>query len=280
MTKREFHRRFTVDSGLNGEHILITGASGGIGQAIAKLFDEEGCYLSLHYNKNKKQILKFSEELNGDYCLLQAELSSEDQTKELFQNSIATYGRIDRLVVNHGIWPDKSIPAHKMTLDQWDKTIAVNLRAAFICSRLFLKNLVIFPKEFASIVYIGSTAGVFGEAGHVDYSVSKAGLQGLMLSLKNEISHIASRGRVNIVAPGWTITPMTEKFLEDHEGIRSALQTIPLRKLARPEDIARVVVFLSSDRLASHISGQVITVAGGMEGRKLFEPHEIDINGI
>ena len=101
-----------------------------------------------------------------------------------------------------------------------------------------------------------------------------------MLSLKNEINHIASRGRVNIVAPGWTITPMTEKSLEDHEGVRKALQTMPLRKLARPEDIARTVVFLSSDKLAGHISGQVITVAGGMEGRKLFESAEININRI
>ncbi len=269
-----------MDSGLNGAHVLITGASGGIGQAIAKFFDEEGCCLSLHYNKNKKQILRFSLELEGDHCLLQADLSSETQTKELFRDSIATYGRIDCLVVNHGIWPESSVPVHEMKLKQWDKTIAINLRAAFICSKQFVQNLVTFPKDVASIVYISSTAGVFGEAGHADYAVSKSGLHGLMLSLKNEITHIASRGRVNIVAPGWTITPMTEKFLEDHEGIRSALQTMPLRKLARPEDIARVVVFLSSDRLASHISGQVITVAGGMEGRKLFEPHEIDINGI
>ncbi|MFX0122729.1 MAG: SDR family NAD(P)-dependent oxidoreductase [Candidatus Hodarchaeota archaeon] len=269
-----------MDSGLNGKHVLITGASGGIGQAIAKLFDIEGCSLSLHYNKNEKQILKFSSKLDGDHCLLQADLSSEEQTKLLFQDSIATYGRIDCLVVNHGIWPEKYVSAHEMTLDQWDKTIAINLRAAFICSKQYMLNLITYPKETASIVYIGSTAGVFGEAGHVDYAISKAGLQGLMLSLKNEIIHIASRGRVNIVAPGWTITPMTEKSLEDHEGVRTALQTMPLRKIARPYDIAQSVVFLSSDKLAGHISGQIITVAGGMEGRKLFKLDEVDINRI
>ena len=269
-----------MESGLNGEHVLITGASGGIGKAIAQIFDKEGCCLSLHYHKNEEQILKFSSELNGDHCLLQADLSSEEQTKELFQDSINTYGRIDRLVVNHGIWPEKYVPAHELALEQWDTTITINLRAAFLCSKQYIQNLVTFPKEFASIVYIGSTAGVFGEAGHADYAVSKAGLHGLMLSLKNEINHIASRGRVNIVAPGWTITPMTEKSLEDHEGVRKALQTMPLRKLARPEDIARTVVFLSSNKLAGHISGQVITVAGGMEGRKLFESAEININRI
>jgi NAD(P)-dependent dehydrogenase (short-subunit alcohol dehydrogenase family) len=269
-----------VDTGLNGEHVLITGASGGIGQAIVELFDKEGCCLSLHYNKNKKQISKYSKELDCDYCLLQADLSSEDQTEELFQDSITTFGRIDHLVVNHGIWPEKSIPTYDLTLDQWDQTLAVNLRAAFICSKLFLKNLVTFPKENASIVYIGSTAGVFGEAGHVDYAVSKAGLHGLMLSLKNEISHVAFRGRVNIVAPGWTKTPMAEKAMEDREAVVTALQTMSLRKIAYPSDIASTVVFLTSDKLAGHISGQIITVAGGMEGRKLFEPDEIDIDKI
>ncbi|MFX0126250.1 MAG: SDR family NAD(P)-dependent oxidoreductase, partial [Candidatus Hodarchaeota archaeon] len=184
------------------------------------------------------------------------------------------------LIVNHGIWPEDYVPAHEMSLTQWDRTVGVNLRAAFICSKLFLQNLEEFPGENGSIIYIGSTAGVFGEAGHVDYAISKAGLFGMMLSLKNEIVYLAHRGRVNIVAPGWTLTPMTEKFMTDHEGIRTALQTMPLRKLARPEDIARTVVFLASDQLAGHISGQLITVAGGMEGRKLFEKDEISIDKI
>lgn len=278
--QNDFCRRSVVDSGLKGEHVLITGASGGIGQALTNLFDKEGCSLSLHYNKNKERILKFSSELNGDYCLFQADLSSEAQTDQLFQESNATYGRIDHLVVNHGIWPEQHVPVHEMNIEQFDKTITINLRASFVCSKFFLKNLVTFPDKTASIVYIGSTAGIFGEAGHADYAISKSGIFGLMLSLKNEIVHLASHGRVNIVAPGWTITPMTEKFLEDHQSIRSALQTMSLRKLARSEDIARIVVFLSSDKLAGHISGQVITVAGGMEGRKLFEPDEININTI
>ncbi len=269
-----------MDSGLKGKHVLITGASGGIGQAIAKQFDEEECCLSLQYYKNEESILKFSSELTSEYSLFQADLSSESSTNKLFHDSISTYGRLDHLVVNHGIWPERDVPAHEMTLEQWDNTIAINLRAAFMCSKQFLKNLETFPEDIASIVYIGSTAGIFGEAGHVDYSVSKAGLYGLMLSLKNEIVLLASRGRVNLVAPGWTISPMTEKFMDDHKSIKIALQTMPLRKLARSKDIANIVVFLSSDKLAGHISGQVITVAGGMEGRKLFEPREIDIDRI
>jgi NAD(P)-dependent dehydrogenase (short-subunit alcohol dehydrogenase family) len=269
-----------MDFGLNGKHVLITGASGGIGQAISEQFDEENSVLSLHYHANKKRIHDLQSKLKGKYSFLQADLSSESSTSNMFNKAIDENGRIDILIVNHGIWPEKHIPAHEMTLKQWDNTIAINLRAAFICSKIFLSNLEEHSGDYGSIVYIGSTAGIFGEAGHVDYSVSKSGLYGMMLSLKNEIVQLACFGRVNIVAPGWTITPMTQKFMSDHDGIRTALQTVPLRKLARTNDIASMVVFLSSDRLAGHISGQVITVAGGMEGRKLFDPGEININRI
>ncbi|MFW9856682.1 MAG: SDR family NAD(P)-dependent oxidoreductase [Candidatus Thorarchaeota archaeon] len=269
-----------MDSGLDGEHVLITGASGGIGQAIAKVFDGEGCKLSLHYNKNEKGISRLIRTLNNNYCVLKADLTSEKQTKQLFQDSMGANGRIDRLVINHGVWPENSTPVHEMELDQWDRTIGINLRAAFICSKFYMQNLTTFPKATGSVVYIGSTAGVFGEAGHADYAVSKAGLLGLMLSLKNEIIYVAYRARVNIVAPGWTKTPMAENSLKDDTLVRSALQTMPLRKIAQPSDIANMVLFLSSDKLAGHISGQIVTVAGGMEGRKLFKPNEIEIDKI
>ncbi len=269
-----------MKSGLKGKHALITGASGGIGQAIAKQFDKEEATLSLHYYKDETGIRKLSSELKGAHSSYQADLSSEDSSKQLFNKSVDQYGRIEILVVNHGIWPEKYVPTHQMSLDQWNNTIEVNLQAAFICSKLFLQNLEKYPGDQASIVYIGSTAGVFGEAGHVDYAVSKSGLLGLMLSLKNEIINLAYYGRVNLVCPGWTITPMTQKFMTDHEGIKSVLQTMSLRKLARTKDIAGIVTFLSSSKLASHISGQVITVAGGMEGRKLFEPEEINIDQV
>ncbi|MFW9779837.1 MAG: SDR family NAD(P)-dependent oxidoreductase [Candidatus Heimdallarchaeota archaeon] len=269
-----------MDSGLDGEHVLITGASGGIGQAIAKAFDGEGCKLSLHYNNDEKGITQLIQTLNDDCCVLKADLTSERQTEQLFQDGISANGRIDRLVINHGVWPEISTPVHEMELDQWDRTIGINLRAAFICSKFYMQNLATFPKATGSVVYIGSTAGIFGEAGHADYAISKAGLLGLMLSLKNEIVQLAYRGRVNMVAPGWTKTPMAENSLKDETLVRSALQTMPLRKIALPSDIANTVLFLSSDRLAGHISGQIVTVAGGMEGRKLFDPNEIEINEI
>ncbi len=271
-----------MDTGLKGKHVLITGASGGIGQAIARCFDEEGSTLSLHYNKNEKGIEELKSSLKGRSKAYKADMTSKDSIRSLFKNCVESHGRIDALIVNHGIWSEKYVPAHEMSIDQWDNTINVNLRSAFLCSKYFLQNLDDIPGESASIVFIGSTAGVFGEAGHVDYSVSKAGMHGLIRSLKNEIIHLTSQGfgRVNLVAPGWTLSPMTEEFMDDHDSIKSALQTMPLRKLARVNDIARTVVFLSSDMLAGHITGQIIAVAGGMEGRKLSEPGEINIEKI
>ncbi|WP_455143074.1 SDR family NAD(P)-dependent oxidoreductase [Candidatus Hodarchaeum mangrovi] len=269
-----------METGLRGKHVLITGANGGIGQATAVLFDKEGAKLSLHYHQNETSTKELESKLKGDYSFFQANLSSDTSVKKLMNQINQNNGRLDILIVNHGIWPENYIPAHDMTLQQWDNTIAINLTGAFLCSKHFLKNLEAYPEDFASITYVGSTAGIFGEAGHVDYSVTKFGLQGLVLSLKNEIVHLAYHGRVNLVAPGWTITPMTEKFMQDHTGIKSVLQTMPLRKLARAEDIASTILFLSSDKLAGHISGQIITVAGGMEGRKLFESDEINIDKI
>jgi 3-oxoacyl-[acyl-carrier protein] reductase len=120
-------------------------------------------------------------------------------------------------------------------------------------------------------VLVGSTAGLVGEAGHADYAAAKSAvLHGLLLSLKNEIVRIAPLGRVNAVSPGWTESPMTREALSE-EHVRRVTRTMPLRKVARPEDVARQVVVLASDELSGHVSGQVVSVAGGMEGRVLHE---------
>ena len=128
----------------------------------------------------------------------------------------------------------------------------------------------------ASLCLVGSTAGRFGEAGHVEYAVSKAGLRALVLSLKNEIVDLDPYGRVNMVEPGWTITPMTEELLDDDELVQRVLATTPVRQVARAEDIASVVAFLSAPGLSRHVSGEVITVSGGMEGRMRWRNEEVD----
>jgi 3-oxoacyl-[acyl-carrier protein] reductase len=120
-------------------------------------------------------------------------------------------------------------------------------------------------------VLVGSTAGVFGEAGHADYAAAKAAIQvGLVRSLKNEIVRAAPAARVNAVAPGWTESPLT-RGLVDEEAVLRVSRTMPLRKVATPEDVAHQVVVLASDRLSGHVTGEVIAVAGGMEGRVLHD---------
>ena len=120
-----------------------------------------------------------------------------------------------------------------------------------------------------SLVMVSSTAGIFGEAGHSDYAAAKAAISGgLLLSLKNEITEVAPSARVNAVAPGWTVTPMTEGRL-DPDDVARVTATMALKKVGRSEDIAAAVLFLASDLAAGHITGQVLTVAGGMEGRLL-----------
>ncbi len=267
-----------MDTNLKNKHVLLTGASGGIGYSCAKLLDEEGAKLSLHYNSNFDNVKKLGSDLKGEHTYIQADLTQENSVTLLFSEAEKTYGAIDHLIVNHGIWPEEDTPIHKMDVSRWDQTIAVNLRAAFLCTKYFIQNLEKHKSDKGSIVYIGSTAGVFGEAYHSDYSVSKSGLYGLMLTAKNEIVHIARFGRVNIVAPGWVLTPMSKDFANDPRSVKKALKTMSLRKIARPKDIASTVVFLISDKLSGHISGQILTVAGGMEGRTLFESDEIDIN--
>jgi len=134
-------------------------------------------------------------------------------------------------------------------------------------SRGFLREVA--RNGRGSLVLVGSTAGMFGEAGHSDYAAAKSAIQvGLLLSLKNEIVRVARNGRVNAVAPGWTYSPMTRSVL-DPAVVERVTRTMALRKVALADDIARAVVVLASDELSGHITGELITVAGGMEGRTL-----------
>ena len=128
----------------------------------------------------------------------------------------------------------------------------------------------VFESRVYNVLFIGSTSGRFGERGHAEYSASKSALRGLTLSLKNEIVDLDPRGRVNLVEPGWTVTEMTKDALKDDAMLARSLATMPLKRVATPDDIADAVLWLSSPR-ARHVSGEVVTVAGGMEGRLLHE---------
>jgi 3-oxoacyl-[acyl-carrier protein] reductase len=153
--------------------------------------------------------------------------------------------------------------------------------SAFLSLREFLR--IVARQKRGNTVLIGSTAGVFGEAGHADYSSAKSGLAyGLTRSLKNEIARLAPHtrdycgGRINCICPGWTIVPRTAPKLGDAAALRKVTATMALPQIGRPDDIANSTVFLSSDELARHITGQTLVIAGGMEGRLLWRPEEID----
>jgi len=264
-----------MKTGLKNKHVLVTGASGGIGLETVEAFLMEECKVSACYHSKKRRLNELSDTYPDSLSLFKADVRKEEEVAALYESAISTFARVDVSIANAGIANATPVGIHEMTTEQWDNTLAVNLRGAFLTAKYFFKNLREHPARDASLILVGSTAGVFGEAWFADYSTSKAGMGGLMMSLKNEIVHLARRGRVNIVNPGWTATPMAEDALEDRERLSKILQTIPMRKVATPSDITNAMVYLASDRLSGHVSGETITVAGGMEGRVLFSNEEV-----
>lgn len=266
-----------MDSKLAERVVLVTGASGGIGAELVRAFAAEGARVAAHYNEHPGPVEELARQL-GPCCVpFAADLTREADVDRLFAAVEQTLGPVEVVVANAGLWPPEEVPLEQMTLEQWNRTLAVNLTAVFLCLRAFFRGIARHGLEAPAAVLIGSTAGLFGEAGHVDYAAAKAALTyGLLKSLKNEICRLAPRGRINVVCPGWTVTPMTRQYLADAERVRRALQTIPLRKMARAHDVAMTAVYLASSHLAGHVTGQVLTVSGGMEGRVLWKPEETD----
>lgn len=261
-----------MNAGLENHVVLITGASGGIGLATARALADEGASLALHYHTNRAPLDALAPQLSVRNAIVQADLRNEAQTHALFADAAEQLGRIDAIVVNAGIWRPDDVPLHDMTLAQWNETLTADLTSAFLTCRAFLRHLRDVPRDSASIVLVGSTAGLFGEAGHADYSAAKAALtHGLTLSLKNEIVRLAPRGRVNCVCPGWTDTPMAALHNADAGAVRRATATMPLRKIATPDDVANAIVYLTSPSLSGHLSGTILPIAGGMEGRLLHD---------
>lgn len=262
-----------MDSDLHAQTILITGASGGIGAATARAFAAEGARLVLHYHRGEDRAVALAEALPTTALAIGADLRDEHAVHALYARAVLELGGIDGLVVNAGVWPEAPMPLHEMTLERWQETLDANLTSAFLTCRGFLHHIREQPREAASIVVVGSTAAIFGEADHADYAAAKAGLvYGLTRSLKNEIVRVAPRGRVNAVCPGWTDTPMARSGTSDPEAMQRVFATAALRKIATPEDVARTIVFLSSATLAGHVTGAIVPVAGGMEGRLLTAP--------
>jgi 3-oxoacyl-[acyl-carrier protein] reductase len=256
-----------VETGLTGKRVLVTGASGGIGAACAREFAGEGARVVLHYHRGRDRAEALSSELGGAPTVA-ADLREEADVARLFDEAREALGGIDVCAAVAGVWPEEDVPAWELSLERWEETVRANLTAGFLTARAFLREVE--RTGHGSLVLVGSTAAHFGEPGHADYAAAKSALVGgLLLSLKNEVGRIAPRARVNAVSPGWTVSPMTRDALADGEVVDRITRTMALRKLATPEDVARQVVVLASDELSGHVTGQVVTVAGGMEGRVL-----------
>ena len=256
-----------MDTGLAGKRVLVTGASGGIGTACARACAEEGCRVLLHFHRGRERVETLSRELGGA-PVVAADLTSEADADRLFDEARTALGGLDVCAAVAGAWPEADVPVWRLSLERWERTVRLNLTATFLTARGFLREVE--RNGHGALVMIGSTAGLFGEAGHADYAAAKSALvHGLLLSLKNEVVRVAPLARVNVVCPGWTESPMTRTTLDDPGLVGRVTRTMALRKVAQPEDVARQVVALASDRISGHVTGQVVTVAGGMEGRLL-----------
>ncbi len=271
-----------MKSDLEGKVILVTGASGGIGSAVARRFAEEGARVVLHYHQNRTGAEELRRELGPAKTLVvRADLTKEPDVLKLFAHAEKKFGRVHTLIANAGAWEPREVPLQEMSLRQWNATQTGVLTSTFLCLREFFR--LVKKQESGNAVLISSTAGVFGEAGHADYAAAKSAMAfGLTRSLKNEIARLAPHtakycgGRVNCVCPGWTVVPRTVGKLRDQKSVKRLVATMALPQIARPDDMAHAVVFLSSDTLARHLTGQTLVIAGGMEGRMLWESAEID----
>ncbi|KAG8790183.1 hypothetical protein FRC12_012569 [Ceratobasidium sp. 428] len=268
-----------MDLGLNQVHVLVTGAAGGIGFETVRQFLEHGAYVTAQYHTAPGP-LKDLQTTAKNLELVQADATDENSIERLFDHSGELFKQeVQVLIVNHGIFPTEDVHLVDMDLQQWKRTLDVNLTGPFLIVREFLRRLRKPRENFTSdlskvsVVVVGSTSGEFGEAGHVDYSCSKAALQsGFIRTVKNEIVNIAPAGRINAVAPGWVRTAMAEETLANPALFQRAIATTPLKKVATSTDVAKQILVLASTTVSGHITGQNVVVAGGMEGRLLNVP--------
>jgi 3-oxoacyl-[acyl-carrier protein] reductase len=255
-----------MDTGLDGKGVLVTGGAGGIGTAVTRDFAAEGARVVVHYRTSRDEAEALAAEVGG--VAVAADLRNEHEADALVPKAVDALGRLDVAIANAGAWPPADAPLWELDLERWNATLESNLTAAFLTARGFLRHAALTGSGV--LIFTGSTAGIYGEAGHADYAAAKGGiLTGLLLSAKNEAARIGDGVRVNAVAPGWTVTPMIGNKGLDSDHVERVTSTMSLKKLGRPEDVAAQVVMLASDRISGHMSGQVVVVAGGMEGRRI-----------
>lgn len=244
---------------LKGKTAIVTGASRGIGKAIALKFAAEGCDIAFTDLFRDENMVNTENELAAlgvkakGYASNAADFADTDR---VVNDIVADFSRVDVLVNNAGITKDNLLM--RMTEEQWDAVINVNLKSVFNFTKAVQKSML--KQRYGSIINMSSVVGVSGNTGQANYSASKAGIIGFTKSIARELG---SRGiRSNAIAPGFIITEMTAKIPEDAR--KAWEESIPMKRGGTPEEVANVALFLASD-LSSYVSGQVISVCGAMK---------------
>ena len=247
-----------VTLSLAGKTALITGGSRGIGAATVRLFAQAGARVAFSYQSATAQANALAAETGA--APIQQDLATTTDGRTLIASAIKSLGRIDCLIVNHGIWPAHDAPIATMSDAQWRATIGINLDSVFGLTQAFVAQLAPENAAAAHIVFISSTAGQRGEAFHADYAASKGAIISLTKSLSSEL---APRNiHVNCVAPGWVATEMSAAAFADPITSNKITAAIPLGRPATPLEIAGPVLFLCTP-LAGFISGEIFNVNGG-----------------
>ncbi|HEY42220.1 MAG TPA: 3-oxoacyl-ACP reductase FabG [Dehalococcoidia bacterium] len=242
---------------------IVTGGGRGIGRAIAIKLAEVGATVVVNDVGDSKPADEVAEEISkmGRQSMVAlADVSQSTEVTSLVDNTVEKYGKVDILVNNAGITRDQLIM--RMSDDDWDKVLGINLKGVFLCSKAVLRPMM--KQRWGRIISISSIVGLIGNAGQANYASAKAGIIGLTRTIAKEV---ASRGiTANAIAPGFIDTAMTQQLPEERR--QELINQIPLGSLGTPRDIAEVVAFLASEE-ARYITGQVITVDGGISLGKL-----------
>lgn len=253
---------------LKNQKALVTGANSGIGKAIAIALGKAGADVAVNYVSHPEEATAVCDEIKreGSQAIaIQADVSKEDQVIKMYQQLLKTFGTIDILVSNAGVQRDAAL--EKMTIDQWNAVLSINLTGQFLCIREAVKEFKRrgVKKEIScaagKVICMSSVHQMIPWAGHVNYASSKGGIHLMMQSVAQEVA--PHRIRVNAIAPGAIRTPINTSAWSTPEAYRSLMSLIPYNRIGEPEDIAHCAVWLASD-YSDYITGTTIFVDGGM----------------